>query len=79
MKKETTKQKLDVWVIPRLILFVMLSAAISTPLRILSEAVIEGKKGAPEFITAGFLIYGVCAELVHDGYRCLIFWFAQLN
>ncbi len=76
MKKETTKQKLDVWVIPRLILFVVLSAAISTPLRIFSEAVIEGKKGAPEFITAGFLIYGVCAELVQAiGYfvlgRCL--------
>lgn len=62
MKKGTTNQKLDLWVIPRLILFIVLSSAVTTPLRIFVEAVIEGKKGAPEFITAGFIIYGICAQ-----------------
>jgi len=72
--KENTKKKtkLDAGVVPRLGAFIALSAAVSTPLRIFVEAFIEGKKGAPEFITAGFIAYGLCAELVQAmGYLVL--------
>ena len=59
-----TSDSFDLGVIPRLILFVILPNAVVTPLRIFAEAVIEGKESAPEFITVGFLIYGICAKLV---------------
>lgn len=58
------KNRFDLGVIWRLILFFILSNAVSTPLRIFVEAVIEGKKGAPDFITVGFVIYAVIAEIV---------------
>ena len=59
-----TKSKFDYGIVPRVILFVILSSAASTPLRIFVEAVIEGKEEAPAFITVGFLIYAVAAKLV---------------
>lgn len=59
-----TSDSFDLGIIPRLILFVILPNAVVTPLRIFVEAVIEGKESAPEFITVGFLIYGICAKLV---------------
>ena len=58
------KNRFDLGVIWRLILFLILSQAVSIPLRIFVEAVIEGKKGAPDFITVGFVIYAVTAEIV---------------
>ena len=62
-EKETTRQ-FDRWVIAKLIVFVMLSAAATAPLRAFVEAVIEGKKGAPDFVTPAFLIYGFASRLV---------------
>ena len=59
-----TKSKFDLGIILRVTLFVILSSAVSTPLRIFVEAVIEGREEAPEFITVGFLIYAVAAKLV---------------
>ena len=59
-----TKSKCDLGIILRVTLFVILSSAASTPLRIFVEAVIEGREEAPEFITVGFLIYAVAAKLV---------------
>ena len=66
MNKRTPniKDKFDLGIIPRLLLFILIPNVFTTPLRIFVEAVIEGKSGAPEFITLPFLIYGVCAELV---------------
>ena len=66
MNKRThkIKDKFDLGIIPRLLLFILIPSVFTTPLRIFVEAVIEGKSGAPEFITVPFLIYGVCAELV---------------
>jgi len=66
MNKESSKIKdrFNLGIIPRLFLFVLLSNIVTTPLRIFVEAVIEGKTGAPEFVTVPFLIYGFCAELV---------------
>ena len=66
MNKSSTmiKDRFDWGIIPRLILFVILPNIVNTPLRIFVEAVIEGKKEAPAFVTGPFLIYGVCAELV---------------
>lgn len=51
-------------VILRIIMFIFLSKLIDTPLRIFVEVVIEGKKGAPDFITIGFILYSFCAEFV---------------
>lgn len=48
----------------RLLLFVLIPNLFTTPLRIFVEAVIEGKEGAPAFVTVPFIIYGICAELV---------------
>ena len=59
-----TKSKFNLGIILRVILFVILSSAASTPLRIFVEAVIEGKEEAPAFISVGFLIYAVAAKLV---------------
>ena len=59
-----TKDSFDLGVIPRLILFVLLPNLVTTPLRIFVEAVIEGKEGAPDFVTVPFIIYGICAEFV---------------
>lgn len=59
-----TKDRFDLWVIPRLLLFMVIPGLIVTPLRILVEKYIEGKQGAPDFLTAGFIIYCACAELV---------------
>lgn len=66
MNKSSTmiKDRFDWGIIPRLTLFVILPNIVNTPLRIFVEAVIEGKKEAPAFVTGTFLIYGVCAELV---------------
>ena len=74
-KKKSEKNGIrafDLWVIPKLLIFVFLSSAASTPFRIFVEAVIYKKTGAPEFVTAGFLIYSFCAELV-VGFGYLIF------
>ena len=66
MNKRTPrlKDRFDMGVLPRLLLFVLLPNIVTTPLRIFVEAVIEGIEEAPAFITVPFLIYGVCAELV---------------
>ena len=48
----------------RLLLFVLIPNLVTTPLRIFVEAVIEGKEGAPAFVTIPFIVYGICAELV---------------
>lgn len=76
MKKNNTEKTgikdFDLWVIPKLILFVFLSSAASTPFRIFVEAVIYKKAGAPEFVTAGFLIYSFCAKLA-VGFGYMIF------
>ena len=53
----------------RLLLFVLIPNLFTTPLRIFVEAVIEGKEGAPAFVTVPFIIYGICAELVVIGYK----------
>ena len=58
------KDKFDLGIIPKLLLFLLLSSIVTTPLRIFEEAVIEGKTGAPAFVTLPFIIYGVCSELV---------------
>ena len=50
----------------RLLLFVLIPNLFTTPLRIFVEAVIEGKEGAPAFVTVPFIIYGICAELVKE-------------
>ena len=60
--KNTTK--FDLGIIPRLVLFVALSGAVSTPLRIFEESVVEGRTGAPDFVTVPFIIYGICAKLI---------------
>ena len=57
-------KKFDLWVIPRLALFLIIPNFLTTPLRIFVEAVIYGKTGAPAFVSPGFLIYAFCAELV---------------
>ena len=66
MNKRTPKIKnsFDFGIIPRMLLFVLLSNIVTTPIRIFVEAVIEGMEGAPAFVTVPFLIYGVCAEFV---------------
>lgn len=70
-EKETTRQ-FDRWVILKLIVFVVLSAAASAPLRAFVDGVIEGKKGAPDFVTLAFLIYGFASRLVFGiGYMIL--------
>ena len=61
---EKNKDRFDSCVILRLLLFVLIPNLITTPLRIFVEAVIEGKEGAPAFVTVPFIIYGICAELV---------------
>ena len=43
----------------RLLLFVLIPNLFTTPLRIFVEAVIEGKEGAPAFVTVPFIIYDV--------------------
>ncbi len=58
-----TADRFDAGVIPRLLVYLLLSEAVSTPLRIFAE-IMAGKTEAPSFITTGFLIYAVCAELV---------------
>ena len=70
--EKTGSRDFDLWVIPKLIIFVFLSAAASTPLRIFVEAVIYKKDGAPEFVTAGFLIYSFFAKLV-VGFGYMVF------
>lgn len=60
--KNTTK--FDLGIIPRPVLFVALSGAVSMPLRIFEESVVEGRAGAPDFVTVPFIIYGVCAKLI---------------
>ncbi len=63
-KPAKIKDRFDLGIIPRLLLFVLLPNLVTTPLRIFVEAVIEGKAEAPAFVTVPFLIYGVCAELI---------------
>ncbi len=65
-------KKFDLWVIPRLIIFVFLSFVASTPLHIFVEGMIGGKHGAPDFITVPFLIYALCAKLVF-GFGYVVF------
>ena len=50
--------------IPRLILFTLISAAVSTPLQLFNSIVIEGMKGPPDFVSVPFLIYALCAKIV---------------
>jgi len=57
-------KKNNIGVILRLFLFVLLPNLVTTPLRIFVEAVIEGHKEAPNFVTVPFIIYGIIAELV---------------
>ena len=64
MKKTSAKTGSDIRVIPRLLAFMALPQLVITPLRIFVESVIEGKTGAPDFVTVPFIIYGLCAELV---------------
>ena len=72
MEKSIQKETLCKGRIFRLVMFVLLSQLVTTPLRIFTEAVIEGRKGAPEFVTVPFIIYGICAELVFGlGYLCI--------
>ena len=66
------KDRFDLWVIPKMILFTLLAAAVESPLRIFVEAVIEGKEGAPDFVTPAFLIYGFCSKMMFAaGYMLL--------
>ena len=51
-------------IILRLILFVIISILVTTPLRIFVEAVIEGHKEAPDFVTVPFIIYVICTEFI---------------
>lgn len=60
----TIKDSFDLGIIPRLILFVLLPNLVTTPLRTFVEAVIEGMKEAPAFVTVPFIIYGICAEFI---------------
>ncbi len=72
MDKSISKGTLYMGTIFRLIMFVVLPQLVTTPLRIFTEAVIEGRTGAPEFVTVPFIIYGICAELVFGiGYLCI--------
>ena len=61
---EKNKDRFDSCVILRLLLFVLIPNLFTIPLRIFVEAVIEGKEGAPAFVTVPFIIYVICAELV---------------
>lgn len=66
------KDRFDLWVIPKMILFTLLAAAVESPLRIFVEAVIEGKEGAPDFVTPAFLVYGFCSKMMFAaGYMLL--------
>ena len=60
----TIKDRFNLGMILRLILFVLLPNLVTTPLRIFVEAVIEGHKEAPNFVTVPFIIYGICAEFI---------------
>ena len=64
MTASAIKDRFDFGVILRLILFVLLPNLVTTPLRIFVEAVIEGHKEAPNFVTVPFIIYGICAEFI---------------
>ena len=82
MNKRTPKikEKFDLGIIPRLLLFLLIPNILTTPLRIFVEAVIEGKAEAPAFVTVPFLIYGVCAELIVGfGYIILGYKFPVKN
>lgn len=63
-KTPEIKERFDLGIIPRLLLFIILPNIVITPVRIFVEAVIDGMKEAPAFVTIPFLIYGFCAELV---------------
>ena len=56
--------RFDPGVIPRLILFAILSAVVSTPLQLFNSIVIEEMQGPPDFVSVPFLIYAVGAKLV---------------
>ena len=56
--------RFDTGVIPRLILFAILSAVVSTPLQLFNSIVIEGMQGPPDFVSVPFLIYAVGTKLV---------------
>ena len=62
--RDLSSKKFDLWVIPKMILFVFISAIVSTPIHIFIEAVICKKPGAPDFITVPFLIYALCAKFI---------------
>ena len=63
-RSAAVKDRFDLGMIPRLLLFILLPNIVTTPLRIFVEAVIDGMEKAPDFVTVPFLIYGVIAELV---------------
>jgi len=65
MNKKIIKNKFDWWVLLRLVFFVILSSVISSMLRIFVEAVIEGKQGAPDFVTIPFMVYAFCVIFVY--------------
>ena len=56
--------KFDFGVIPRLILFAIISDVVSTPLQLFNSIVIEGMQGPPDFVSVPFLIYAVGTKLV---------------
>ena len=64
-RDKTAKNTFGTGIVVRLILFVFLSGLASTPLHIIVEGVIEGKHGAPEFVTVPFLIYAFCMRPCH--------------
>lgn len=56
--------KFNAGVIPRLILFAVLSAAASTPLQLFNSIFIEKLEGPPSFVSVPFLIYAISMKIV---------------
>ena len=56
--------KFNIGVIPRLLLFAVLSAAASTPLQLFNSIFIEKLEGPPSFVSVPFLVYAVSMKIV---------------
>ena len=56
--------KFNIGVIPRLLLFAILSAAASTPLQLFNSIFIEKLEGPPSFVSVPFLVYAVSMKIV---------------
>ena len=56
--------KFNIGVIPRLLLYAILSAAASTPLQLFNSIFIEKLEGPPSFVSVPFLVYAVSMKIV---------------